>query len=86
MTAWENAVTVKMSLSKEQLKHDRINLSRLVKRLEHVVSDDCWTERDHWNREDVWVKAQGMAQVRDSSMMNVSLLTYPYALSENSIR
>ncbi|KAF8578030.1 hypothetical protein K439DRAFT_1363316 [Ramaria rubella] len=50
-----------MNLSKEQLKHDRINLGRLVKRLEKVVSEDRWSEADQ-NDDEAWVTVQGMAQ------------------------
>jgi hypothetical protein len=51
------------SLSKEQLKHDRINLGRLVQRLENVISNDNWDEGGKQYGEDAWVKAEGMAQV-----------------------
>ncbi|KAF8492922.1 hypothetical protein JB92DRAFT_1211979 [Gautieria morchelliformis] len=51
-----------MSLSKEQLKHDRINLGRLVQRLESVISNDNWDEEGKQYGEDAWVKAEGMAQ------------------------
>lgn len=62
-----------MSLSKEQLKHDRINLGRLVKRLEIVISEDRWSEGNQQHGEDAWVKAQAMAQVRDNSVMRLSI-------------
>jgi hypothetical protein len=51
-----------MSLSKEQVNHDRINLGRLVKRLENLISEETWAEDDQQKRGEAWVKAQAMAQ------------------------
>ncbi|TFY82544.1 hypothetical protein EWM64_g1459 [Hericium alpestre] len=49
-----------MSLqSNEQVLHDRINLSRLVKRLEKAVDASDWADGE---RQDVWMKSQGMLQ------------------------
>ena len=44
----------------EQLVHDRINLGRLVRRLEKTLSDDSWNQG---NQHVAWVKAQGTLQV-----------------------
>ena len=59
-----------MSLSKEQVKHDRINLGRLLKRLENLVSDDGWEEGDQKRGEDAWVKAESMAQAGNLTPVN----------------
>lgn len=74
-----------MTLSKEQLKHDRINLGRLVKRLENFVSDGGWAEGNQKQDEDSWVKVEGMAQARNHSTMNL-LISDSSIFSENSIR
>jgi hypothetical protein len=51
----------KMAVHPEQLTHDRINLGRLVRRLEKAFSDDSW---DDVGQQDVWTKAQDTLQVR----------------------
>jgi SNARE protein 1 len=48
-----------MSYSIEQLAHDEINVKRLVRRLEKVVSDPL----DESPGEATWIKAQGTLQV-----------------------
>lgn len=73
--AWETTYPI-MNLSKEQLQHDRINLGRLVRRLENVVSEDGWEERDSKHGEDSWVKAEGMAQARNRAFVNLSILIF----------
>ncbi|KIJ18525.1 hypothetical protein PAXINDRAFT_109919 [Paxillus involutus ATCC 200175] len=45
----------------EQIIHDRINLPRLVKRLEQSVQEDDWTKSSPRNR-DTWIKAQATLQ------------------------
>lgn len=50
-----------MSLSKVQLRHDRINLRRLVKRLEEAVSSEDWV--NDGDEDEAWVKVNGVAQV-----------------------
>jgi len=47
-----------MSLqTNEQTVHDRINLNRLVKRLENSVTNEDWTLQDS-----AWIKTQGTLQ------------------------
>jgi hypothetical protein len=75
-----------MSLSKEQLKHDRINVGRLVKRLEVTISDGRWTEGDQMYGEDAWVKVHGMAQVRRFSFNACVRVDFLTVLSENTLR
>ncbi|KAG0707032.1 hypothetical protein DFH29DRAFT_845092 [Suillus ampliporus] len=43
----------------EQILHDRVNLPRLVKRLERSVSEDDWSDS---SQRDTWIKAQGTLQ------------------------
>lgn len=43
----------------EQTVHNRINLGRLVKRLESSISEENW---DQDKRHDTWIKAQGTLQ------------------------
>ncbi|KIJ68041.1 hypothetical protein HYDPIDRAFT_173736 [Hydnomerulius pinastri MD-312] len=45
----------------EQILHDRINLPRLVKRLELSVQEDGWTNNPSAKR-DAWIKAQATLQ------------------------
>lgn len=53
-----------MSLSNtEQAIHDRINLSRLVKRIEKSAAEDDWS---HAGGIDLWARAQGTLQVSTS--------------------
>lgn len=50
-----------MSLSStEQVVHDRINLGRLVKRIEKNATEDDWGPA---GGKDTWVRAQGTLQV-----------------------
>ncbi|KIM83454.1 hypothetical protein PILCRDRAFT_444365 [Piloderma croceum F 1598] len=50
-----------MSLqTNEQTVHDRINLSRLVKRLENLVTNEDWSLQD--NQHSAWIKTQGTLQ------------------------
>lgn len=44
----------------DQILHDKINLPRLVKRLEKSVSEEDWSDT---SRRDTWMKAQGTLQV-----------------------
>lgn len=46
----------------EKSLHDRINLPRLVKRLEGTVKEDSWAT-DGPARRDSWIKARGVLQV-----------------------
>jgi SNARE protein 1 len=49
-----------MSLqSTEQIVHDRINLGRLVKRLEKSAEDEAWSQDDGHN---TWIKTRGTLQ------------------------
>ncbi|KAG1812231.1 uncharacterized protein BJ212DRAFT_1372351 [Suillus subaureus] len=43
----------------DQILHDRVNLPRLVKRLEKSVSEDDWSDS---SQRDTWIKAQGTLQ------------------------
>ncbi|KIK94571.1 hypothetical protein PAXRUDRAFT_827848 [Paxillus rubicundulus Ve08.2h10] len=59
----------------EQMIHDRINLPRLVKRLEQSVQEDDWTKSSPRNR-DTWIKAQATLQkIRHAQLLlkNVEL-------------
>ena len=47
----------------DQILHDRINLPRLVKRLERSVSEEDWSLT---SQRDTWIKAQGTLQVRSA--------------------
>ena len=46
----------------EKTLHDRINLPRLVKRIESTVKEDSWTVEGPARR-DSWIKARGVLQV-----------------------
>ena len=46
----------------EQILHDRINLPRLVKRLEQSIQEDDWSKSTPPKRE-TWIKAQTTLQV-----------------------
>jgi len=50
--------------SSDQILHDRINLPRVVKRLEHIVQDTNWIVEgaDEPGRRDSWIKARGTLQ------------------------
>jgi len=43
----------------DQILHDRINLPRLVKKIERSVSEDDWSDT---SQRDTWMKAQGTLQ------------------------
>jgi SNARE protein 1 len=62
-----------MSVStNDQILHDRVNLPRLVKRLEKSVSEDDWSDS---SQRDTWIKAQGTLQVRSELLVvNTRLL------------
>ena len=47
----------------EQLLHDRINLLRLVRRLEKSVDSDEWLEDTREPSRAAWIKVQGVLQV-----------------------
>lgn len=56
----------------DQILHDRVNLPRLVKRLEKSVSQDDWSDS---SQRDTWIKAQGTLQVRSELFVaNIRLL------------
>jgi hypothetical protein len=55
-------------MTHEQVVHDRINLVRLVRRLEQSVADEQWesqhaSEESQHNSYMFWIKAQGTLQV-----------------------
>ena len=55
------STSTSMSLqTNEQTVHDRINLSRLVKRLENSVTNEDWSLQD--NQHSAWIKTQGTLQ------------------------
>jgi len=54
-------------LSSEQVHHDRINLRRLVKRLEQAVEDTEWS---NGGGQDAWLKSLSMLQVCSSASMS----------------
>jgi len=59
----------------EQILHDRINLPRLVKRLEQYIQEDDWSKSDPPKRE-TWLKAQAtLQQLRHARLLlkNVEL-------------
>ena len=47
----------------EQILHDRINLPRLMKRLEQSIQEGDWSKTNPPKRE-TWIKARAMLQVR----------------------
>ncbi|KIJ49543.1 hypothetical protein M422DRAFT_204934 [Sphaerobolus stellatus SS14] len=64
-----------MSLSQEQLKHDRVNLRRLVKRLEVIVSTEQWASDEE--NEETWVKVNGISQsIRYARQLLLNVDTY----------
>ena len=50
----------------EQILHDRVNLARLVCRLEKTISDETWTEDPTGSSTSTptWIRARGILQVR----------------------
>ncbi|KAF8134428.1 hypothetical protein EV363DRAFT_1562044 [Boletus edulis] len=59
----------------EQILHDRINLPRLIKRLEQSIQEDDWSKSDPPKRE-TWLKAQAtLQQLRHARLLlkNVEL-------------
>ena len=48
----------------EQIRHDRVNLVRLVRRLEDAVESKEWYEDVRKPTRATWIKTQGMLQVR----------------------
>ncbi|KAG6375564.1 hypothetical protein JVT61DRAFT_3129 [Boletus reticuloceps] len=61
----------------EQILHDRINLSRLIKRLEQSIQEDDWSKSDPPKRE-TWLKAQATLQVRTRPTAHVELTDEAY--------
>lgn len=52
-------------MSKEQVLHDRVNLARLVRRLEKTVTDETWTD-DVLGASmptPIWIRTRGALQV-----------------------
>ena len=47
--------------SAEQILHDRVNLVRLVRRLEKSVNESDWESERNTT---LWLKSQGLLQVR----------------------
>lgn len=47
----------------EQILHDKVNLGRLVRRLEKSVTEEEW---ENGVRQDTWIKAQGTLQASHS--------------------
>lgn len=66
----------------DQILHDRINLPRLVKRLERSVSEEVWSDT---SQRDTWIKAQGTLQVCSHFLVVVSL-KYADIVSANPTR
>ncbi|KAI0088090.1 hypothetical protein BDY19DRAFT_891725 [Irpex rosettiformis] len=50
------------SVDPEQIRHDRVNLVRLVKRLEDTVASKEWHEEVQKPTRATWIKTQGMLQ------------------------
>ena len=50
----------------EQIRHDRVNLVRLVRRLEDAVESKEWYEDVRKPTRATWIKTQGMLQVRST--------------------
>ena len=52
----------------EQILHDRVNLARLVCRLEKTISDETWTEDPTGSSTSTptWIRARGTLQVRQA--------------------
>lgn len=62
-----NATTTPATMSyqtQEQVLHDRINLSKLVKKLDKAIQETDWSED---NSQSLWIQCQSMIQVRVSS-------------------
>jgi len=53
-------------VSAEQLRHDEINLSRLLRRLDKAVAGANWDASDDHStiRDSPWIKSEEMLQVR----------------------
>lgn len=51
------------SQSSEQLVHDRINLNRLVRRLEKAIADEDWNEDSQLPPRATWIKTRTTLQV-----------------------
>lgn len=49
--------------TQEQVLHDRINLSKLVKKLDKAIQETDWSEE---NNQSLWIQCQSMLQVRVS--------------------
>lgn len=47
--------------TQEQVLHDRINLSKLVKKLDKAIQETDWSEE---NNQSLWIQCQSMLQVR----------------------
>lgn len=54
----------------EQVVHDRINLLRLVRRLEKSVDGEEWLEGTREPSRAAWIKTQGVMQVREQQIAN----------------
>lgn len=47
----------------EQLLHDRVNLTRLLRRLEKTVASQEWEEETRHPARTTWIKTKGLLQV-----------------------
>lgn len=50
----------------EQIVHDRVNLLRLVRRLDKTIASREWEDDTTQPGRPAWIKTQGMLQVRIS--------------------
>ena len=48
----------------EQVLHDRVNLHRLLRRLEKTVASPEWEAETRQPERAAWIKTKGMLQVR----------------------
>lgn len=46
--------------TQEQVLHDRINLSKLVKKLDKAIEETNWSDESN---QKLWIQCQGMLQV-----------------------
>ncbi|KAJ8583324.1 hypothetical protein M405DRAFT_799431 [Rhizopogon salebrosus TDB-379] len=66
----------------DQILHDRINLPRLVKRLERSVSEEVWSDT---SQRDTWIKAQGTLQrIRHARLLLKNVETDDHGVSPAS--
>lgn len=55
-------------MQSEQAAHDRVNLARLVRRLEKTIAAETWVDEPADSSTPAWIRTRGTLQVRSKSI------------------